>query len=78
MTMGFGGVQQATVASLKVTPTKHASARIQNAIDVVAGKRGGIVSLAAGVYTLEDTIVVSHDRVRLVGDSRATVLQSSG
>ena len=79
---GDGGTALAAVgvgmpgAMVNVTEKDEARAAIQAAIDAVQEKGGGTVFLPAGTYVLDGEIVISSDGVRLVGESRATVLKA--
>ncbi len=63
-------------ATVNVGKEDNARAAIQKAIDAVQKKGGGSVLIPAGTYVLDGELVVTKDYVRLVGESRATVLQA--
>ena len=60
-----------------VVPGAAAGQRIQQAIDRVEKQGGGTIALKAGSYPLEQTLIVRGDRVRIVGESRATLLRAN-
>ena len=60
-----------------VLPGDDARGRIQQAIDQVEKRGGGTIALTAGTYPLDRDLVIRGDRVRIVGESRATMLRGT-
>ena len=76
--VGIGATAATSVGfAATVQPSTNARASIQEAIDEVSRKGGGTVLMAAGEHRLDGELVIATDRIRLVGESRATVLKAT-
>ncbi len=57
--------------------TPNARALIQARIDATQAQDGGAVRVPAGTHLLDGPLVITGDMVRLVGDSRASILKAA-
>ena len=79
-TLGAGAasaIPAVTDAAEIVRPGDDSRGRIQQAIERIEKRGGGAIALTTGTYPLDRELVVRSDRVRIVGESRATILRAT-